>query len=133
MFTFALAEPFSFSSHSKYLKQLGLSCIRPYLVAALPTNLLYNSCFTVEAAEVVDLRWTIAFTLEEVMRSCLSHFQIADAASSSPCLDVSDCISLILSELIKMLLLQKFTTRSWSWLGGRWLGTSSALGPPSYL
>ena len=100
MFTFAPAEPFSFSSHSMCLKQLGLSCIKPYLVAALPTNLLYNSCFTVEATGVVGLRWVITFTLEEVMRSHLSHFQIADAVSSSPCFDVSDCISLILSEVI---------------------------------
>ena len=42
-FTEAPTDPQSVRSHSRYLIELAFSCVNPYLVAALPLKLLYNS------------------------------------------------------------------------------------------
>jgi len=82
-------DPWSLS-HFKYLIELTHSCAKPYLVAAFPLKLLYRRRYTSGAEAVVGLCWSMFLMFEEVMRNLHSAFQMADAVSSSPCLEVSN-------------------------------------------
>ena len=79
-----------------YCSAVVFSWLKPQRVASLPENLEYNMVCTLDLTCVVGRRLAMVPAIDDVIRNCLSTFQILHATSSYPCCTVSNCYSFAL-------------------------------------